>query len=151
MHNHAAIDVLLKREADAIQDWLDGFYPAASRRLRRVVVGRTGEYLIVQAMPLPDGYRPDEIDVLLLVDNFPSLPPIGLYVLNRGNEAVVAQLRRKINAFANAAYHSAPSIEGYTWLCYAYADNRWKFNATAPHRGDNLRKYIAAFYAEIDT
>jgi len=149
MTERSAITRQIQREAAAIQDWLDGFYAADSGRPRRVVVGRTGEYLIVQAMPLPDGYRPDDVDLLILVDNFPSIPPIGLYVLNRGVVGVIAQIRQRMNAFQNAAFHSAPSIEGYTWICYAYADNRWKYNHAAPHKGDNLRKFLAAFHSEL--
>ena len=102
----------------------------------------------LQALPLPDGYAPDEIDALLLVDNFPSLPPIGLYVLNHGNDQVVTQLRRRFNAFQDRAFHDAPSIDGYTWICYAYAGNAWRYRASEPHKGDNLRKFVASFFAE---
>jgi len=142
------IDALLRWEVANLQDWLDGFYAGAGGRPRRTWLGRTGEYIVIEALPLPDGYAPDEIDALLLVDNFPSLPPIGVYVLNRGNEALVAQLRHRFNAFPNRAFHDAPSIDGYTWICYAYANNAWRYNAATPNKGDNLRKLLASFFAE---
>jgi hypothetical protein len=144
----STIDTLLRQDVDGLQSWLDSFYPSPSRRPRRAWVGRTSEYVVIEALPLPDGYAPDEIDALLLVDNYPSLPPIGIYLLNNGNEHVVAQLRRKFSAFQDRAFHDAPSIEGYTWICYAYANNSWRYRASAPHKGDNLRKFIASFFAE---
>lgn len=143
------INMMREREVASIQEWLDGFFPPDSGHPRRAWLGRTGEYIIVQSMPLPDIYQPDEIDALLLIDNFPSLPPIGLYVLNAGNERLVAQLSRKMNAFQNRAFHEAPSIDGYTWVCYAYANNRWRYNAAAPSKGDNVRKFLASFFAEV--
>ena len=146
MSQSSRIDTLLRGEVAALQDWLNGFYQG--RKPRRTWLGRTGEYIVVEAMPLPDGFSPDEIDAMLLVDQFPSLPPIGLYVLNRGNEAVVAQLRRRFNAFPDEAFHDAPSIPGYTWICYAYANNAWRYNAASPRKGDNLRKFVASFFAE---
>lgn len=149
MTQSTRLQELLRWEIDNLQNWLDGFYPGASGRTRRAWLGRTGEYVVVEALPLPDAYAPDEIDVLLLVDNFPSLPPIGLYALNKGNDALIAQMRRRMNAFENQGYHSAASIPGYTWICYAYASNRWRYNAAAPNRGDNLRKFLASFYAEL--
>ena len=144
----STIETLLRRDVSALQDWLDAFFPSASGRARRAWLGRTGEYVVIEVLPLPDGYAPDEIDALLLVDNFPSLPPIGLYVLNHGNDQVVAQLRRRFNAFQDRAFHDAPSIDGYTWICYAYAGNAWRYRASEPHKGDNLRKFVASFFAE---
>ncbi len=139
---------LLSYEVAHIQDYLDGFYPGPSGRRRRAWVGSTGEFVVIEAMPLPDGYHPDEIDLLLLVDNFPSIPPIGIYMLNRGNEHLVRQLKNRFNAFQNNAYHDAPAIKNYTWLCYAYANNHWRYNASDPRQGDNLRKFLSSFFAE---
>ena len=139
---------MLQHEVRVMQHWLDGFYPGPSQRTRFAALGRTGEYIVIHALPLPDGYEPDEIDALLLVDNFPSLPPIGLYVLNACNEEIVRQLRRQFNAFQNQAFHAAPSIRGYTWICYHYADNRWHYNPANPARGDNLAKFLASFFAQ---
>ena len=135
MTQSARIDALLRWEVSALQDWLHGFYQG--RKPRRAWLGRTGEYVVIEALPLPDGFEPDEIDAMLLVDHFPSLPPIGIYVLNHGNEGVVSQLRRRFNAFQDRAFHDAPSIPGYTWICYAYADNAWRCRretASGPNR-----------------
>lgn len=139
---------MLRREVAAIQRWFDGFYPGASQRPRVATLGRTGEYIVVQALPLPDGYSPDEVDALLLVDNFPSLPPIGLYLLNAGNESIVRQLRRQFNAFQDQAFHAAPSVPSYTWICYHYANNRWRYNTSDPAKGDNLAKFLASFFSQ---
>lgn len=141
---------LLAGEIDRLQAWLDGFEATTSGRARRARLGDSGQYVIVERMPLPDGYRPDEIDLLLIVDNFPSLPPFGLYVLNRGTEGVVSQLRSRYNVFPNRAFHEAHSIPGYSWICYHYADNRWAYNGNAPDRGDNLSKFLSSFYAEAE-
>ena len=143
------IYALLDWEVRNVQEWLDGFYPETSGRPRRATLGRTGEYVVIEALPLPDEYRPDAIDVLLLVDNFPSLPPIGLYAINRGNDTLISQMRRRMNAYENQAFHNSVSVPGYTWICYAYSDNRWRYNAQTPRRGDNLRKFLASFYSEL--
>lgn len=148
MQPNAHIGNLLGHEVADLQSWLDSFEPSARGRRRRATLGHTQEYVVVKSLPLPDGYRPDEIDVLLLVDNFPSMPPIGLYALTEGNEQVVGQLRDRFNAFRNQAFHEAPPVERYTWICYAYADNAWRYNASDPRRGDNLKKFLASFYAE---
>ena len=141
---------LLDWEVAYIQQWLDQFEVSATGRSRRAVLGESGQYIVVEAFPLPDGYQPDEVDVLIVVDNHPTIPPIGLYVLNRGNERLVSQLRGRFNAFEGRAFHDAPSIPNYTWCCYAYAENRWRYNAAAPHKGDNVRKFLAGFHAELE-
>lgn len=100
--------------------------------------------------PLPDGYRPDYIDVLLITDDYPARPPIGLYVLNKRNEALIRQIRDRFNAFHNEAFHDAPAIPGYTWICYHYSGNSWRYRTDNPTRGDNVRKFIASFFAELN-
>ena len=142
------IQALIQWEQQWLQRWLDSFSASPSGRRRRAMLARTCEYLVIERLPLPDGYVPDEVDALLLVDQFPTLPPIGIYLLNRGSERIVQQISRRFNAFRNTAFHSAPAIEGYTWICFAYADNQWRYNATAPHRGDNLAKFLGTFFAE---
>lgn len=141
---------LLQFEVTYLQDWLTSFSDSASGKARRAWLGATGEYMVIEGLPLPDGYAPDEIDAMVLLDNFPSVAPIGLYVLNKGNERLVMQLRNRMNAFRNTAFHGAPSIPGYTWLCYVYQDNQWHYNAAAPNKGDCVRKFIASFFAVLE-
>lgn len=130
------------------QRFLDSFSGSLNGP-RRARLGHTGEYMIVQRLPLPNGYRPDEIDALLLIDQYPLRPPIGLYLLNAGNDSMVQQLRGRFNAFRDAAFHEAPSIAGYTWICYAYSGNQWRFNAQEPNRGDNVAKFLSNFYTVL--
>lgn len=140
---------------DALKDWevrnvqreLDSFERSGSGRPRSAALSPSRDLLLVQGWPLPDRFRPaDEIDVLLVIDRYPAHPPIGLYVLNQGNHSAVNKLRSSVNAFRDRAFHEAQSISGYTWICYAYANNRWHFNASAPHAGDNIGKFLNRFY-----
>ena len=141
---------LLEFEAAYMQDWLSSFSDSPTGKARRAWLGTTGEYMIIERLPLPDGFAPDEIDAMVLLDNFPAVAPIGLYVLNNGNELLVSQLRNRMNAYRNTAFHGAPSIPGYTWLCYVYQDNKWHYNAAAPNKGDCIRKFIASFFAVLE-
>jgi hypothetical protein len=71
-------------------------------------------------------------------------PPIGLYLLNK-HVAAVRQMEARFNAFRDNAYHGAQSIPGYTWICFHFHNNAWRYRADAPAEGDNLRKFLAAF------
>lgn len=141
---------LLKWEVTNIQSYLDGFDMPANGERRRTQLGATGEYIAVQNFPLPDGYQPDFIDMLILTGSYPAVPPIGVYVLNKGNAALMAQMQSKFNAFRDKAFHAAQPIQGYTWICYHYGDNAWRFRGDNPARGDNIRKFIASFFAELN-
>jgi hypothetical protein len=140
---------LLHWEVANIQEFLNEFELLRNGDRRKAILGHTGEFIIVRNLPLPDRYRPDYVDVLLIVDNFPDTPPIGLYLLNKGNGEVTRQISTKMNAFRNSAHHDAVSINGYTWICYAYQGNSWRYRADSPSRGDNVRKFLNAFYSEI--
>ena len=142
---------LLQQEVAYLQNWLDSFSASSTGKPRTAILGATGEYMVLERMPLPDKYAPDEIDAMLLLDNFPSVAPIGLYVLNHGNERLVAQLRDRMNAFKDIAFHGAQSIPGYTWLCYVYQDNKWNYNAAAPMKGDCVRKFVGSFYSVLES
>ena len=67
--------------------------------------------------------------------------------MNQGNDALIAQLRKRFSAFRDRAYHQADPVPGYTWLCYSYASNQWRYNTPYPSRGDNVRKFLATFFA----
>lgn len=135
---------LLNWEMQNIARWLNSF--EAPRFGRRSVKLHKGKVLFVYGMPLPDHYSIDQIDVLLAVENFPSMPPIGLYAVN-GAQRVVNQLNGQFNAFPDRAYHNAQSIPGYTWICYHYAENKWQYNAANPARADNIAKFLHNFYS----
>jgi hypothetical protein len=142
---------LLRWEAASLQQSLvTRFDPPANGERRAVHLAPSGEYVTVQNFPLPDRFAPDFVDLLLLTDSFPAIPPVGIYVLNEGASAhVVRQLVGRFNAFRDTAYHGAPALPGYTWICYAYANNVWRYRADAPTHGDNIRKFLASFFAEL--
>lgn len=138
---------LLKWEVRAIEAYLGEFDPPISGGRRRVRLSRSGEIILIANFPLPDVYEPDQIDLLVGVSRYPAWPPIGLYVMNQGNAALIAQLRDLFTAYQDSAGHSADPVPGYTWLCYSYAGNQWRYCTPYPARGDNVRKFLATFYA----
>jgi hypothetical protein len=138
---------LLKWEVRAIEAYLNEFDPPTNGGRRRARLSRSGEIILIANFPLPDGYKPDQIDLLVGVSQYPGWPPIGLYVMNQGNDALIAQLRNRFSALQDGAGHSADPIPGYTWLCCSYANNQWRFCIPYPARGDNVRKFLATFYA----
>lgn len=140
----------LRWETANLQDFLNGFDPPANGERRLVQLGQTAEFITVRNFPLPDGYRPDFIDLLVVTEQFPATPPIGLYVLHRNNEALIGQLQRQFNAFRDRAFHDAPAIRSYTWICYHYGGNAWRYRADQPARGDNIRKFLASWFAELN-
>jgi len=46
--------------------------------------------------------------------------------------------------------HRVPTLPGYTWICHAYVGNQWHRNSTAPNEGDNLGKFLAAFFFKLE-
>ncbi|MDP2433147.1 MAG: hypothetical protein Q8O33_14130 [Pseudomonadota bacterium] len=140
---------LLQGEVMRIQSWLDRFDPPFRGGQRRATLGRTDEYIVVKHFPLPDWCHPDYLDLLLLVDRFPARPPVGLYLLNEGNETLVQQISRRHHAFKDQGFHDAPSIAGFTWICFHYPDNTWRYDIQTPARSDNLSKFVQSFYAEL--
>ena len=138
---------LLQQDIAGIQAFLDEFGPCANREPRVAAVSRTGELLTVRNFPLPYGFEPDHVDILLVIPDYPGHPPIGLYMLNRNNAALMRRIENILNLFRNMAMHSAPAIQGYTWICYHYAGQSWRFNARHPAAGDNLRKVLLSFYS----
>src|SRR5215469_6231360 len=95
---------LLSREVENINKFLIEFEPPANGEERIASLGETSEFVIVQNMPLPDSYDPDYCDLMLIVSDFPATPPIGLYLLNK-DEALIAQLRSRFNAFRDGSFH----------------------------------------------
>lgn len=73
----------LLEEASRVHILPDGFGSPENGERRIARIGDSGEHMIVRNFPLPDGYRPDYIDLLILLDDFPARPPIGIYVLHK--------------------------------------------------------------------
>jgi hypothetical protein len=117
----------------------------------QALLDSSGEFIRVLGMPLPAGYSPACCDLVLIVSDFPASPPIGLYLLNsdRGQVEKIKTLFGKFHVFRNEGQYGAPSIPGYTWICYHYQGNQWCYRADAPAQGDNLRKFLQGFYAEL--
>lgn len=122
------------------------FGPCGNGEPRSAGLSHTGELVLLRNFPLPDGFRPDYMDILLVVADYPGGPPVGLYVLNRNNAALLQRLGKIFNMFRDAAHYEAPPIPGYTWICYHYAGDVWHFNAERPAAGDNLRKFLMSFF-----
>ncbi len=141
----------LRKEVRLIQAYLNAFEFPANGERRTATISQSGECILVRNFPLPDRYRPDYIDLLLITDDYPARPPIGLYMLNKRNGALIRQIEGRFNAFRNQAHHNAPPIQGYTWICYTYAGNSWHYREENLARGDNVRKYLASFFAELNT
>ena len=139
----------LSWEVQNINNYLEQFYEPDNGDRRLATLGGTGEYIIVRNLPFPDWLRPDYADVLLIVDSFPARPPIGLHVLNNDNEELLRHLKGRANAFRDGAFHGAQAIPGYTWICYHYRNNSWRYRGDVPSRGDNIQKFLESFYAEL--
>jgi hypothetical protein len=139
----------LSWEVANINQFLGEFGVTVHGETRAAELNATGEFIRVFNMPLPDGYRPDHCDLVLIVDDFPACPPVGLYLLNKDAALVVRQMEARFNAFQNLGFHGAPSLPGYTWICFHFSDNTWRYRADAPAQGDNLRKFLGAFFAEL--
>lgn len=140
---------LLQWEVRSIQAFLDEFEGLPSR-MRCARLAAAGEAIIIRNFPLPDRYQPDYIDLLIALPDYPARPPIGFYVLNQANGALIIQLKDRFNAFRDRAFHEAEALPGYTWICYAYADNLWRYRPDSPSQGDNVRKFLASFLANLE-
>lgn len=138
---------LLRQDIVGIRAFLDEFGDCARGEPRSVGLSRTGELLLLRNFPLPNSFRPDYIDALLVVADYPGTPPIGLYVLNRNNAALLWRLERVFSMYRDRAFYRAPPIPGYTWICYHYAGDVWHFNAARLAAGDNLRKFLMSFFS----
>jgi hypothetical protein len=141
---------LLQWEMKNLQHLLDQFNPP-SKGIRRAFVNDTLEFIVLQNMPLPDWAKPhDDCDLMILIPDFPATPPIGFYILETaGNRHVIERIQRVFNVL-ESGYHGAETIPGYQWICVHYIDNHWRYNANAPHSGDNLAKYLlGAFFGKL--
>lgn len=137
---------LLRQEVRLIEHYLSGFQTS---RPPRVGLGTKGGTLWIRNLPLPDGLRPDHLDMVLDVSGFPQEPAKGMYLLiTPENRALVDQLKLRFNVFQNNAAHGAKPIEGFEWICFGYLSG-WSYNIRAPHKGDNLAKMLMEFWRAL--
>jgi hypothetical protein len=138
---------LLEAEVDSINAWLS-CVEGSRRPFARI--GSSGETLVVENFPLPDQYQPDRMNMAMIVNLFPTDPPKGLYILTeKGNQKLVSTLQEKFNVFQDHAFHGAPNIEGYEWICVGYLEG-WRYNTRKPERGDNIKKMLEEFWRILE-
>jgi hypothetical protein len=152
---HASINkagarlALLHTELQLVREWLSSFEPTPAGP-REANISSTGEFLSVRNFPLPDAYNPDYIDLVLYVENYPSVPPIGIYLLNDEIfRDCLTQISHRIHSFDRNAFHGAePPLPGYRWLCLV--TENWSVNLREPRKGQNLMKYLGYFYGLLN-
>lgn len=134
-------------EKSTAQKWLSCFEGSGNAV---VGIGPSKETFFVKDFPLPDKYQPDRLSLVLEVRSYPQDPPKGIYLLTtETNRALISSLKQKFNVFQDAAFHGAASVQGYEWICIGYL-NGWKFNARAPHKGDNICKMLQHFWRLLE-
>lgn len=140
-------ELLHRFELPEIQRWLSCFDGSA----RAVAgVGPSTETFFVTDFPLPDKYQPDRLSLVMEIRDYPQSPPKGIFLLSTAtNRALISMLKQKFNVFQDAAFHGAPSVKNYEWICIGYL-NGWKFNARAPHKGDNIGKMLQHFWRILE-
>jgi hypothetical protein len=137
----------LEQDLEGVASFLDEFGEPQNGEARSVEANPTGDLVCIRNFPLPEGYDPDFVDVLMLTHRYPDAPPVGLYLLEQSNAETIAQLGRKFNVL-NYAAHSAPTVAGYRWICFTYQDNCWRFNHRRIAYGDSLRKFLINFFQQ---
>src|ERR1700734_2606745 len=78
---------LLRWEVANINAYLASFAPLLTGR-RRAILDESQEFIRVLGFPLPGGYHPPTADMVLIVADFPTNPPYGLYMLNSAKAQV---------------------------------------------------------------
>ena len=136
-------EALLLQDVSAINRWLSDFEltePAVA------LLQPSGETLRIRNFPLPEQYQPDHVSLAMVVRDYPTDPPKGMYLLRTTNNArVIDALSQRFNVFQGQVFHGAPPIAGFAWVCVGYLSG-WRFNARQPHKGDNIQKMLAEFW-----
>lgn len=145
-------DQLLLQEIDDLNDFLMEFTPCTSGdRLATTMDDDPNNFvLVLQNFPLPNKYEPVDYTTMLLdISQYPQSPPNGLWLLPRTNPETVAYLQSYFShTFENPGVSGEPvkKWKGYTWICFHYRDRTWDFNPQDFRSGDNLSKYVEAFF-----
>jgi hypothetical protein len=138
---------LLEAEVLLIERFLAGFHTS---RPPKVGLGSARGTLWIRKFPLPDGMRPDHLDLVLDMSCHPQEPPKGIYLLSGpNNQALLDQLKRHFNVFHNNAAHGAKAVEGFEWVCFGFFEKNWRYNVAAPHKGDNTAKMLQEFWRAL--
>lgn len=142
---------LLTREIMLLKEFLQEWEEPANGQVRTVSMEANNSLMLIRNFPLPDGYSPDYVDVMLDVGNYPAKPPVGMYILTKNNKKVIAKMTQIFgnHLFESGAYYEAKKIDGFTWICHHYANHRWSLNARNLRRGDNIRKFVEVFLARL--
>lgn len=144
---------LLSWDVAEVNRFLASFEPCPNGPRRAVVAA--GELVFVQNFPLPDVYRPDQIDLTIVMSNYPDRPPYGLHVLcTDRNRAAIDQIRSRFgHVFGASPYPEAAKLPGHEWVCFksVYRGQAfsWGYNLKNPARGDTLAKYLERFFEEL--
>ncbi|PWI31911.1 hypothetical protein DI392_17930 [Vibrio albus] len=135
---------LLQQEVAMINRWMSMFDPSYPFN----IMLPSPDSMIIEGFPLPSGIKPDRLELCLLLDNYPSESPIGLYIRDtHDNRILVKQIKEMFNVFQGDAYHGAPSINGYHWVCLHYGSaSDWSFNPENLHKGDCIYKFLERFH-----
>ena len=143
-------ETLLQKDMRLIQIFMDGFEPMSDGSKRSVSLEANGKLVVIRSYPLPDGYEPDYVDVMLDVTNYPAKPPIGMHLLERHNKRILLRINQIFGGHIfEDGYHGARSFSGFMWICIHYAGHRWSLNANDLCKGDNLSKFMEMFFNKI--
>lgn len=138
---------LLQGEVTRLNRWLAGFDCVNAPQAG---LGQTLETLWVRHFPLPDGLGLDDIHLAMVVRDFPTEPPKGLYLLSDSRTRhLVQRLRGIFNVFHARGFHGAPSMEGFEWICVGYLEG-WRYDIQQPTRGDNIQKMLLSFWRLLE-
>lgn len=140
---------LLGYEINLIQSQILDCFPSSSKRT--AFASKSNDFIVVKNFPLPDGYKPDFIDLVIVTTRYPESPPLGFHIMKNNNEKLLQQLKAKFgHTFEYAPYDDVEEIPNYYWVCYHYADFKWNFNVNRPNEGDNLYKYLSRFFSMLE-
>lgn len=144
--------VVLLTQAKLVQRLLDSFEPPKSG-VRSAHLVANSRLMAVRKFPLPDRFLPeDDIDFLIDLDPVPAGPPVGLHAVEKGNLATIQEIKRALGGHvfdAERGLYGTHQFKGGIWICHHYAGNQWRFNASAPERGDNIAKFLETLYARL--
>jgi len=143
---------LLEQELDDLNDLLLEFESCTGGERVAATLPDDPNNLVVilQNFPLPDKYKPiDYANMLLDLEHYPQSPPNGLWLMPRSNPKTIRHLQSYFaHTYEDPEMSGEPrhKWEGYTWICYHYRRRRWDFNPRDFRSGDNLCKFVEAFF-----
>jgi hypothetical protein len=106
--------------------------------------------------PLPqDGYKPNQIDLLVVTWGYPDVPPAGVHVPAKdypNRERIAERLG------GHVFYHVPSSLQehveelaeqGWSWVCLHFTNWSWRLNPKNLLSGDSLYKYTENIFAAL--